>query len=203
MLIAQADIAVDTIRRGAGVFPRDEPLSDDGRASASVYRPAMPRSAAAFAAPARAAVETATALGFNASVIDELRDLDVGAWAGRSLADIAATEPQAAAAFIANPEFAGHGGEAIAAFIARFDRWLAGIAERRETMIAVASPAVVRAVFVAAVRAPPSSLWHVDVAALATLKLSSDGRRWAVRELTPYRRASNAGSRDRPAISGR
>ena len=178
------------------MFACDEPLSENGQASATTYRATLPSYGTALAAPSRAARETALALGLDASAVAALRDLDVGSWAGRSLAEIAASEPTAAADFIADPTFAGHGGEAIADLVKRMEAWLADIAGWQGTTIAVVSPAVVRAAFVAAIRAQPSSFWHLDVAALTSLALTTDGRRWAVRELTPYLGST-------PATSGR
>ena len=120
----------------------------------------------------------------KAVVDDALRDIDVGAWRGRTLADVAARDPVAAAAWIADPSFDAHGGEPIERVIARMARWLPTRHARQGTTLAVTHAAVLRASVVALLDAPPSAFWLVDVRPLSALALTSDGRRWAMRSLT-------------------
>lgn len=160
-------------------FAAGEGLDARGRAAAAAL--AVPRHDLALASPAPAARETAAALGLAATATPALRDLDVGSWAGRTLADIAAADPAGAAAFFADPAFDGHGGESIAALIARMSTWLEEMRDGRGQIVAVTHAAVVRATAVAVLGAPASACWHIDVAPLGALAFGSDGRRWVLR----------------------
>jgi hypothetical protein len=70
--------------RNAG-FPMDEPLDPQGHAKASALALDMRRVDAAWTSPALRARQTAAALELNAIVDPTLRDIDFGAWSGRSL----------------------------------------------------------------------------------------------------------------------
>ncbi len=157
-------------------FAAGEGLAPRGRDAAAAL--SLPRHDLAFASAAPAARETAAALGLAATATPALRDLDVGSWAGQSLADIAATNPAGAAAFFADPAFAGHGGESIAALIARMSAWLEAMRDGRGQIVAVTHAAVVRAAAAAVLGA---AFWHIDVAPLGSLTFGSDGRRWVLR----------------------
>jgi len=76
--------------------------------------------------PARAAVETAAALGLAATVDPGLADWHLGEWRGRALDEIAAAHPAELAAWLAAPDAAPHGGESLTALLARVAGWLAG-----------------------------------------------------------------------------
>ncbi len=174
-MLAHAETAAT--RRAA--FCAGDGLSPQGRDAAAAVSP--PRHDRAFTSPATAARETAAALHVAAREADALRDLDVGSWAGRSLAEIAATDPAAAAAFFADPDFTGHGGESIAALLERIAAWLEALRGERGRILAITHAAVVRAAAVAVLGAPASAFWHVDVAPLGALGFGSDGRRWTLR----------------------
>ena len=175
LMLAHAETAAT--RRAA--FASGEGLDARGlAAAAAMARPRCDRALSSFAAAAR---ETAAALGLAPSLESALGDLDVGTWAGRSLADVAAQDPAGAAAFVGDPEFTGHGGESIAALIARVHAWLDPLRGDRGRLVAVTHPALVRAAVVAVLEAPAHAFWQIDVAPLGALAFSSDGRRWALR----------------------
>ena len=175
-MLAHAETAAT--RRAA--FASDEGLDTRGRAAVATL--ARPRGDQALTSPAPAARETAAGVGLESVVVEPaLRDLDVGAWTGRTLADVAAADPESAAAFIADPTFAGHGGESIVALIERMRVWMDDLRGRRGCIVAVTHPAVVRAAAVAVLAAPPSAFWRIDVAPLGHLAFGSDGRRWTLR----------------------
>ena len=69
--------------------------------------------------PARAARETAAALGFDAEVEMALSDCDYGRWRGLASKDVAEREPDEFAAWLADPAAAPHGGELVAGLIKR------------------------------------------------------------------------------------
>ena len=137
-----------------------------------------------FASPARAARETAERLGVAARADEALRDIDHGAWTGRSFTEVQAAEPGAFAAWLADPAVGAPGGEGLAAVCARVRPWLAARAEAGGRTIAVTHPMVVRAAVAAALDLPPPAVLRIDVAPLSTLTLSFN-RVWRLQALQP------------------
>ena len=176
-LILLAHGETDATRRAS--FALNESLDSRGRAAVARFPPL--RGNNALTSPAAAALETAAALGLAPEVDEGLRDLQVGAWAGRALAEVAAADPAGAAAFFTDPAFAGHGGESIELLGARVAGWLDARRAARGRIVAVTHAAVVRAAVVAVLGAPCAAVWQVDVTPLAAATLTSDGRRWALR----------------------
>ncbi len=177
-LILLAHGETSATRRAA--FADDEGLDERGRVVALERRTTLRGCDDVLTSPALAARQTAAIFDANAVVDDHLRDVDVGLWRGRALADVG--DP--AAAWIADPGFDGHGGESIERLVTRMARWLPARRARRGTTLAVTHAAVLRATLVALLDAPPSAFWLIDAPPLSALTLTSDGRRWAVRGLT-------------------
>jgi len=121
-LVAHASTAA-TAR---ALFSRDEGLEPRGAAAAAAAS-APRRITRALCAPARAAVETAAALGLAATVDPGLADWHLGSWRGRALDEIAAAHPAEVAAWLADPDAVPHGGESLTALLARVAGWLAGV----------------------------------------------------------------------------
>ena len=182
-LVLITHAATAATRRAA--FPNDDGLDDRGRAAAESLAKRLPRSDRILTGPALAARQTATLFASAAQAgepiaDDGLRDLDVGGWAGRSLAEIG----EAATAWVGDPRFAGHGGETIADCRARVGAWLAAsLTFRPGVVIGVTHAAVLRAALLAVLDAPVAAFWRADASPLTILTLSSDGRRWALRAL--------------------
>lgn len=179
LLIAHAE----TEAQRQGRFGGDEGLNQRGLTATVDARERVPMSDAAFTSAARAARETASSLGLDGRPEPALSDLDLGAWRGRSLQDLAEQRPDAAAAWRADPDFADHGGESIETLVRRVGSWLESGKQRRGLTIAVTHVAVCRAAVVAVLTAPRLAFWSVDIAPLGLVALGSDGRRWALREL--------------------
>jgi broad specificity phosphatase PhoE len=156
-------------------FPDDEAL--DASASLEPPRRAKPYDVV-LCAPARAAVETARALGFEAEVEPSLRDCDYGHWRGLGLKHVADREPEAFAAWLADPAAAPHGGESLAELVERTSAWLSTVSARRGAVLAITHAAVVRAAVVNALAAPASAFWRIDVAPLSLARLSGHAGRW-------------------------
>jgi len=116
-LVAHASTAA-TAR---ALFARDEGLEPRGAAAAAAAA-APRRITRAVCSPARAAVETAAALGLATTVDAGLADWHLGDWRGRALDEIAAAE---VAAWLADPDAVPHGGESLTALLARVAAWLA------------------------------------------------------------------------------
>lgn len=168
----------------AAAFPLDEDIDEFGRRDAAALAKEMPRSGIVLTSPAARAIETATALGFEATAIDSgLRDLDLGRWAGRTLNNIAGSEPEALESWLSDPGSAPHGGEAVDELIARSAIWLNAVLPRQENVIAITHPAVIRAAILAAIKAGPGSFWHIDIGPLSVVELSSNGLRWTLRAI--------------------
>ncbi|MFH8985566.1 histidine phosphatase family protein [Streptomyces varsoviensis] len=161
-------------------FGDDAPLDGAGSRQARAVAGGLPRSDRQARAESRRCRETAQALGLAAAdAVPALGDLDAGRWRGRSLAEVAGAEPAAVAEWLADPEAAPHGGESVAALVARVGGWLASCAEGR--LLAVAEPAAVRAAVVYAVGLPPQVFWRLDVPPLTLTELTGGAGRWNLR----------------------
>ena len=169
-----------TAATAAAAFPADDPLDGRGRSRLrAAAGGALPRAARVRSAPDRACRETAGGLGLAPEVDDGLREWDLGRWAGRTLDAVAADEPDAVRAWLADPAAAPHGGEPLTAVLARVRTWLAALPDGHT--LAVCGPAVVRAAVVAVLDAPPAGFWRVDVGPLTATDLRGGPRRWTVR----------------------
>ncbi|MER6995871.1 histidine phosphatase family protein [Streptomyces sp. NPDC000410] len=135
-----------------------------------------------YCSPTARSRATADALGYAPLAQPALSDCDMGRWRGFTLAEVAASEPGAVDAWLADPRSAPHGGEPLLAFISRIGGWLdTRPADDGSTVLAVAEPAVVRAALVYALKAPPSTYWNVDVRPLSTIVLTGRAGRWSLR----------------------
>ena len=164
-------------------FPDDDPLDADGSGRAA--RVSLPDAGRVVRAPGVAAGQTAAALGLPADVDHALRACDFGRWAGRSLAAVSEEEPVAFAAWMADPQAAPHGGEAMHDVLARVGAWVDGRLAGAGRTVAITDATVVRAALVHVLGAGAGSFRHIDVAPLAQLWLRSDGHRWVLRRLAP------------------
>ena len=173
----------------AARFPLDEPCDAAGFAPSPALAAAVARAGRRLAAPEARARETAAAFGLAFSEDGGLRDQDVGRWAGRSLAAIAAAEPEALCAWMADPAAAPHGGESLAQTVARVEAWMREQAAAGGRVAGVTHPALVRAAVAAALGAGAGAFWRVEAAPLAAATFSHDGRRWALIGLSPGRAA--------------
>ena len=137
-------------------------------------------------APARAARDTAAALGFDADVDMALRECDYGRWRGLALIEVALREPDDFEAWFADPAAAPHGGESLAALIERAGAWLAESLSRDGATLAVTHASVVRAAIVSALGAGPSFFWRIDVGPLSLARFSGCEGRWNLVALGPW-----------------
>jgi broad specificity phosphatase PhoE len=164
----------------AGAFPYDEAIEDGQAAGIAALAGRLPHFDRILTSPARAAMDTALALGLAAEAEAALDDADFGHWRGRTITNILAENPEDVALWRTAPEAAPHGGESIAAVIERVGSWLDGAGLTRN-VLAITHAAVMRAVIIHVLAAPPSSFWAIDAGPLTLLELSHDGRRWALR----------------------
>ena len=164
--------ATAATRRAA--FPADEPI--ESQPSSTPVRADVH-----LTAPATSCRQTATALGLPATVDEALRDCDYGAWRGRTLDDVTATDPEAVTRWLADPAATPHGGESTLDLIARVGAWLDRLPDHRT--VAVTHPAVIKAAVVHAILATPRSFWRIDVPPLSQTVLSGRSGRWTLRRL--------------------
>lgn len=175
VLIRHATTAA--VRRAA--FPVDEPLDDAGLAAAAALA-GRPGPGEALCSPSLRARATAEALELDATPVPALRECDFGAWSGRTLADVHATEPDAMAAWLRDAEARPHGGESLAAFARRVGRWLEEQAARDGRAVAVTHGGVVKAAVVCALGAPLETFWRIDASPLRRTELHAHDGRWTV-----------------------
>lgn len=174
----------------AAAFALDEPIEAGRLLKLARFRGALRRADDIRTSPALRARQTAAALGLQAAVDPELRDCDQGRWAGRTLAEVEAEEPDGIAAWLSDPNAAPHGGESLSRFHGRIADWM----ECRETetghIIAITHSGVIRAAILKVLDAPPRSFWRIDIEPLSLTDLRHDGFRWVLRasgKLLPQR----------------
>ncbi|WP_433289399.1 histidine phosphatase family protein [Pseudonocardia sp. CA-142604] len=168
-----------TTATAAAAFPGDEPLDGRGVVWAEAGRGHLPRSDRVCHGPERACGETCSILGLDGSVDPLLRDWDLASWSGRTLDDVAAKRPDDVAAWLADPDAAPHGGEALTALLARVQQWMAGLPSGHT--LAVCAPAVVRAAVVTVLGAPAAAFWRIDLGPMTLTDIRGGGDRWTVR----------------------
>ena len=169
----------------AARFPDDDALEPSVVIALEALRGRLRSYAHVLSAPARAARETAQALGFDAEVEPALQDCDYGRWRGLASKDVAEREPDAFAAWLSDPAAAPHDGESLAALIERAGAWLTQSSARDGATLAITHASVVRAAIVSALGANSSAFWRIDVAPLSLAKLSGHEGRWNLVSLGP------------------
>jgi broad specificity phosphatase PhoE len=165
----------------ATVFPADEPLDERGLTAAARLRAALPPCRDAISSPALRCRQTAEAAGWEQPRLDTaLAECDFGAWRGRSLAEVSESEPDAARAWMLDPDACPHGGETLTAFAARVARWLDRERAQDGRAVAITHGGVVKAALVHALGAPLAAFWRIDVLPLAVTELHAHDGRWTV-----------------------
>lgn len=170
--------------RGA-VFPRDEPAESLGLGKAALLTEELGRVDVAWTSPALRARQTAEVLRLDARIGLELRDLDLGRWAGHRFDDIVATEPEAMAAWTQDPAAAPHGGESVLDLLARVSPWLAERGREPHRTLAVTHASVIRAAIVLAIGAGPQSFWRIDIPPLCRAELHGRNGIWTLHAIRP------------------
>ena len=170
--------STDALRNAA--FPLDEPLDAQGLAKAAAAAARIRRVDVAWTSPALRARQTAAALRLVAEVAPELRDLDFGAWSGRTFAEIEAEDPRALAIWTTDCAVAPHGGELVLHLLDRVSIWLSGIGDTEGRIVAVTHAAVARAAIVLALDAKPTAFWRIDIAPLCRIRLRGSSGLWTL-----------------------
>ncbi|MFC9942726.1 histidine phosphatase family protein [Streptomyces pratensis] len=180
-------VSLVTAARGSALlserFDDDRPLDHAGWREVQLAAHALVRLGTAelrYCSPTPRSRATGDALGFAPLVQPALRDCDMGRWRGLTLPEVAAREPAGVDAWLADPRSAPHGGESLLTFISRVGGWLDTRPVREGALVAVAEPAVVRAVLVYAIKAPPSTYWNIDVRPLSAVTITGLPGRWSL-----------------------
>lgn len=105
-----------------------------------------------------------------------LRGMDAGEWAGRTLGEVSAEDPQGLRAWLTDPGYAPKGGESVADLTARVGAELAALSPG--THRAVVEQSVVRAAVVHALELPPAAFWRLDVRPESVTTLTGRSGRW-------------------------
>ncbi len=164
----------------ATTFPRDEPIDAAGRDAAATLRHLMPAGITPVSSPARRCRQTAAALGLAPSVQASLAECDFGVWAGRTLAELDAENPEATRAWMRDPAAAPHGGESLLALHARVGVWLA---EGPRDVVAITHGGVIKSAVVHALGAPAETTWRIAVAPLSITELRGRPGAWQLTQL--------------------
>ncbi|MBI4634645.1 MAG: histidine phosphatase family protein [Deltaproteobacteria bacterium] len=143
----------DTKYRGCFIGSTDIPLSPEGRLQSSLLAGPLRREAAVryISSPSLRTCETAQcALAWNPIAPDldpDIREVDFGAWEGKTFEEITASDPEAVAGWASyRPDFAFPGGEAIADFTKRVQKAGERIAaDPAETVVVFTHAGITRA----------------------------------------------------------
>lgn len=136
----------------------------------------LAEAAAIFHAP-----EIALDAAFGAEAVAALAEVDLGRWAGRPMAEVAQSEPEAFALWRTDMAFAPDGGEALLAARARAGRWLASLAGRSGDMVVLTSMIMARLLLTAALDAPLPLIWRLDLMPWSMTGLTRYRDRWSLR----------------------
>jgi broad specificity phosphatase PhoE len=161
-------------------FPLDEALDEKGLAAAKAMAGRLERIGRVLVSPALRAVETAQAMGLEGEICPALRECDYGSWAGLSFETLAATDPDALAAWTSDPDACPHGGESVTALVARVGAFLDGGGFSGHT-VAITHASVVRAAVVHALGGGGRAFWRIEAGPLSVTDLRPSSRGWSLR----------------------
>jgi broad specificity phosphatase PhoE len=155
----------------------------DGLARPKAVRPIRARVACWVSGPEPACVSTASRLGGDPQVLDDLRGCYFGSWSGRTLSEISAAEPFGLADWLDDPAAAPHGGESLLQLIGRVGSVVDEYAWPDGLSVAVVGPLVVRAIAVHALSVAAESIFRIDVSPLGRVLLSRATSGWRLQAL--------------------
>ncbi len=144
------------IRHGKPDFPEGEsmcigstdiPLGETGFVQAEAMAKALPPVAAVFSSPLIRAIQTALAIGKPVTVVDDLRELHMGAWDGLTYRQIRQQFPELYEARGLDPSLPMPGAEAYDDGLARFERAMQAAAEAAPGDFAVVAHGGIFALF--------------------------------------------------------
>jgi broad specificity phosphatase PhoE len=170
-LVLVRSAATPATRRAA--FPSDEPLDAAGTRAAERLTGSLGRVDTARSSPARRARMTAAAAGLAAATDPDLAGPGPRAWAGLTLDEVAARDPQGLRAWLDDPDPDGALRARVARFLEQAHGWSG-------TTVAVTHAGWVRTAVLAVLDAPAGSFWRVDVAPASLTVLHRRDRGWVL-----------------------
>lgn len=165
---------------GAVAAPGCEDLDRSAVEKVRALQPTLPAGALTWTSHARRAASTAAALGLQAQATGDLAECDFGAWAGRTPAEVALTDPDGLHAWYADPDAAPHGGERFADVRKRAGAVLDRAAAVGQPVVAVAHGGFIKAVLVEALGLDSSAVWRLDIAPASVTELHHSHGSWRV-----------------------
>jgi broad specificity phosphatase PhoE len=164
-------------------FPApDERVDDAGLAKARALVGSTIRYDRVMTSPAVAAEDTAAALATDFTAEPALRDIGHGQWAGRSMMDIHAGEPELLTAWIADTSRTTPGGEPLAEVIVRVKNWMNAQSALTGRVLAVTHPTVIRVAIAVTLQCPIESVFNMDIMPLSRTTMSFNGK-WRLQTL--------------------
>lgn len=164
-------------------FPAiDETADEAGIAKAQALAERLPKYDRVVSSPVPAALATVAAMKLDGVAASELRDIGHGSWAGRSMIEVHATEPDLLAAWMADTTTTTPGGEPLAEVIARVGTWMQTQSLTTGRVLAVTHPTVIRVALSIALGCPVESVFNIDIMPLARTTLSFNGK-WRLQTL--------------------
>ncbi|MCE0446182.1 histidine phosphatase family protein [Streptomyces tricolor] len=122
--------------------------------------------------PSARCARTAEALAIEATPDDALRDLDYGAWAGRSVQDIAAEDPHGLSRLADGPGRRTARGESVRRLCRRTAAWLGALPAGPGPILAITEASVIRAALVHALSVPVRSFRQLEVPPASAVTLT-------------------------------
>ena len=162
-------------------------FGDSGELPSSEIRRLSGRAACWVRGPEKACEATAARLGGSAEVIQDLRECDFGAWAGKALINIAGEDPSGLDTWLRDPYAAPHGGESLAELISRVGPVLDNHHWPDGRSVAVVTALVARALLVHALGAAPEVIFRIDIAPLSRALISRSQQTWRLTSLEPMK----------------
>src|SRR5450830_1596218 len=164
----------------SGRFPADDLLDERAVAATQAWRQyaLLPAQAEVFISAAACTHATAQLLGLNAQIAPALTEIDHGRWRGESLADVAASEPEALAEWMRDPTTATHGGESFGAALTRVGVWMDSL-EHGKSVVAVTHTSILRAAIIHALDITPTAFARIEIGPLCLIQLSHSTRGWS------------------------
>jgi broad specificity phosphatase PhoE len=138
---------------------------------------------AVWRGPERRAEETAAGLGLGATPCGDLRAWSAGDWTGQAVAWIAEHDPDGFRAWRTDPDATPNGGESLSALLSRVAHWLDAQVTDAGRVLAIADPAVIRAVVLHVLGAGAGAFWRLDVPPLSLSIVQYANREWRLRSL--------------------
>lgn len=163
------------------------------RRIASAWRPVK-----VYTSPMQRCIETghaiAKACGVESQVIDQLNDIDYGAWQSRSYEEIEKAEPQLFAAWFATPHLVRlPNGESLQDMVARTADALRLVLDRHveDTVVLIGHTSVNRALLVQLVDQPLSAYWRLAQAPCCINEIDVVGDRIVVVRINETQHVDN------------